>query len=100
MFFGAFMGTGTKKLCIVLFFSRILHMGWVLSSNSSFYFIIYCIIIAPVILGKNVSILILNIAGLPPLRGFIMKITVLQGIACGLCVIMLFFSLVILFCYI
>ena len=93
------MGTGSKRLFVVLFYSSMLHVGWVFASYSVQYFLLYCVVTAPVLLGKNVSILMLNLAGLPPLTGFMIKLSVLQLIPRGLCILALFLSLVILYSY-
>ena len=87
--------TGTKDVKILIFFSSLMHTGWILSSPitvAHYYFILYIVITAPILLLTYNAPLIINLAGLPPMTGFFIKISVIQMIAIGLGVVMLFFS--------
>lgn len=67
-----------KHVNVLLFYSGLLHVSWSLSANSYAYYIVYMIIMGPVFLGGSLPILLLNLAGIPPMTGFILKVTVLQ----------------------
>ena len=96
-------GIGSKSLLILLFFSGLSHMAWVLSSPiniASTYFIIYAIVSAPLFFSsQNLPLLLMNLAGLPPLTGFFMKLRVLQTTRAMIRVFLLFISVLILFAY-
>ena len=66
---------------------------------ASKYFFLYTIVTVPIFLDKPSPLFIINLAGLPPLTGFFMKIGVLQLISVNLGVILLFFSVILLFSY-
>jgi len=97
---------GSKHLYVLLFFSRLMHVGLVLTRPSSVatqYFGLYCLCCAPVfiirLLGIDLSLLILNLAGLPPLTGFFMKLMVLQSLSVDFGFMVLRLSLLLLFAY-
>lgn len=95
---------GRKNLSILLFFSGIRHISWVVASlprAGLVYFILYCISLGPILLQKapNLSLLLMNLAGLPPLTGFFLKVSVLQGLQIRLGIFLLFFSLILLASY-
>ena len=97
---------GRKNIYILLFFSGLLHSGWMFRRPPiliGFYFLIYCLICAPVFLihPRSISLpfLMLNIGGLPPITGFCIKMILIQRIRFGLSRILLLFSLVILYAY-
>ena len=75
-------GVGRKRLLLVIFFSGLLHMRWVMASpiRTAFsYFLLYTITTAPIFFTHhNLPLLMLNTAGLPPLTGFFIKLIVLQ----------------------
>ena len=103
MFVAASCCIGTKSLTILLFFSGLMHIIWVLSSTylvSYHYFTIYVLILAPIILINYTPLLILNLGGLPPMTGFFMKLIVLQTVRIGYAVLLLRFTVVILSAYI
>lgn len=110
LFVNAFVASlcciGAKDLRILLFYSGIIHTRWILSAAFSIackYFMFYTLLTGPLLLVNNdiynVSLLILNIAGIPPLSGFILKLNVLQIISFGLRGFLLTFSLFILYAY-
>ena len=63
------------------------------------YFFLYTVVTGPIFLDKPRPVWLINLAGLPPLTGFFMKVGVLQLIRVGLGVILLSFSVVLLFSY-
>ena len=73
---------GSKNLFVLLFFSGLIHVCWIISSPitvARVYFFIYSCSSMPIFLiTHNLSLLIMNLAGLPPLTGFFMKLKVLQ----------------------
>jgi len=75
---------GTKDLRVLLFFSGLLHMRWIITAPivvSSLYFFIYIITLLPLFTSrKNLPLLLLNQAGIPPLTGFFIKLRILQTI--------------------
>ena len=75
-------GVGRKRLFLIIFFSGLIHIRWVIASpmRPAFsYFLLYTITAAPIFLTHhNLPLLILNNAGLPPLTGFFIKLMVLQ----------------------
>jgi len=101
----AINATISKSLPVVLFFSRLLHARWMMATPmcaAIVYFIFYCCITAPVFLVKNnlrLRLLILNLAGLPPLSGFIIKLRVLRYLSVILGVLLLLHSLTFLYSY-
>ena len=100
---GACCRIATKHLGILLFFSGMIHMRWVILSPqfcSVKYYLLYCAIMAPLFFTtRNIPLLILNLAGLPPLTGFLMKLSVLQRLGFGLGILILFFSVAPLYAY-
>ena len=94
--------TGTKNLILLLFFSGLIHMRWVIISPHPMackYFILYSMITAPLFFYPGSPILILNLAGLPPLTGFFMKIGVLALVRLRIRFVLLFFSAVVVYAY-
>ena len=81
---------GTKQIKILLFFSGLIHMSWIISAPvvvSSYYFSIYTLTLLPLFLPNTQfirAVLLLNLAGLPPMTGFIIKLNALQRISFGL----------------
>lgn len=100
---GACCRLGSKYLGILLFFSGLIHMRWVLISPwfcSVKYYVLYCVVTAPLFFTtRNLPLLILNLAGLPPLTGFFMKLRVLQMLGFGLGIVILAFSVAPLYAY-
>ena len=99
VFISAMCGVGSKKLNILLFFSGLMHVGWIITAPllvSTYYYLMYTLSILPLFIPNikfDHPILIMNLAGLPPLTGFIMKLIVLQRIRYGLgCLILLISS--------
>ena len=96
---------GSKATFVLLFFSGLMHMGWILSAPmraARLYFIIYFVCTAPIFFqpSHNFPILIINLAGLPPLTGFFMKLCVLQLVNFCWGFFLLLFSSFLLFAYI
>ena len=80
---------GSKRISVLLFFSGLIHSGWILTAPflvSAFYFLIYIFMLVPIFFTSqsNLPYLFLNLAGLPPLTGFILKLTVLQTMSMSL----------------
>ena len=98
-------GVGSKNLYVLLFFSRLLHMRWLITNpmfGACSYFLLYRISTLPIFLSgfsNNLSLLILNMAGLPPLTGFMIKLNVLQNIRLGYGILLLAASTPLLFAY-
>ena len=44
------------------------------------YFFVYALMLGPVFYSRDKAILMMNMAGLPPLSGFFLKVEVLQQI--------------------
>jgi len=102
MMVAASCGIGSKKLQVLIFFSGLIHISWVISAPMLMackYFFLYTIVTGPIFFDKPRPLLIINLAGLPPLTGFFMKIGVLQLIRLNMGVILLSFSVVLLFSY-
>ena len=97
-------GLGSKRIVLLLFFSRLLHIRWFLMSTGMIgikYFLFYIVITFPILLTKSpcIPLLMMNMGGVPPLTGFIMKIMVLQSMRIFVGGMFLFFSLLLLFAY-
>lgn len=93
---------GTKNIHTIMFFSGLLHICWVLTSPVTIayqYFFLYSLILLPIFTYGFNPILILNLAGLPPITGFFMKLMVLQTLRIRFCVILFLFSVPLLFVY-
>jgi len=96
---------GSKSILLLLFFSGLIHAGWILVTLyycAVYYFAVYIMILTPIFIipGRlNLSILMLNLAGLPPLTGFMIKLLAIQGIEIGMGGIFLALSALFLFCY-
>lgn len=100
----AFCRIGTKCIVLLMFFSGLIHIGWIMSApfvGGCKYFFLYSIIAAPVFLYKSpcLPLLLLNLGGVPPLTGFMMKLRVLQIVAIPMRLLLLFFSLILIFAY-
>lgn len=99
----SFCSTGTKNLKIFLFFSGLMHICWVMASPwlcAVMYMVLYVTITSPVFFSvSNLSVFLLNLAGLPPITGFFIKLIVLQMVIFGLGVFLLGFSVFILYTY-
>lgn len=93
---------GTKNILVLLFFSGLIHMSWVLTSpcNMSIkYYAFYTLVTSPILLLTYHPLLIMNLAGLPPLTGFFIKLNVLQIIRLRRGIILLIFSIILLYAY-
>ena len=79
---GALYRIGSKSLPLLLFFSGLMHIGWIIAGplNAGIvYFGLYCLSSVPILLNNgNLVLLMLNLGGLPPFTGFIIKISMLQ----------------------
>lgn len=96
--------TGARCLKVLLFFSGLLHSSWMITGkNTALYFILYCISLAPLLIlnisNANVSLLIFNMAGIPPLTGFFIKFYVLQLVRFWLSIILITFSFFTVYAY-
>ena len=94
---------GSKHLYLLLFFSGLIHMRWVIAASQSsalLYFSLYCLCTAPLFFNPpGLPLLILNLAGLPPITGFFIKLIVLQSTSLALGSSLLLFSFASLFAY-
>ena len=103
---GSCCGIGAKNLFILLFFSGLLHVRWIMTNpiSSAFtYFLLYMISALPIFLTHfsiNLTVLIINMAGLPPLTGFFMKLNILQHIRLSYGILLLVMSTPLLYAYI
>ena len=100
----AFCRIGSKNLSILIFFSRLIHVSWVLSGPvflATYYYVTYILMTAPIFfLGwRDYPILFLNIAGIPPITGFLLKMILLPTIRVALIGILLRTAGIILFAY-
>lgn len=93
---GSVIVINSVDIRLVILFSSINHIGWLFSilSNTKllwFYLIIYFILLIPIFINLNNLIInveinkslmlnILNLGGIPPLRGFFLKICALRVI--------------------
>ena len=97
---------GSKNLYVLMFFSGLIHIRWMMRAPNTvacWYFMLYAASSGPIFFAKttlNLPILILNLAGLPPMTGFIMKLITLQVIGLGVGFLILVFSSPILYAYI
>lgn len=92
----------SKKLRLVIFFSGLINICWVLVAPRTLaykYFILYCLISAPIFFLDTNPFLILNIAGLPPMSGFFIKLRVLQTTNVDMGIVLLTFSVPLLYAY-
>nr|BDQ44070.1 NADH dehydrogenase subunit 2 [Pheretima lactea] len=129
---GGIMGMNQSQLRTIMAYSSIGHLGWMMSfmlldkpMMSMFYFAIYCSLIVPLFLLMNsmnlmtskqlskittisptaqlcISILLISLAGLPPLTGFMPKmlaIMMLASYSTPLIIILILGSLMNLFFY-
>ena len=105
IYVGAGGSLGSKDLSLLLFYSGLIHIRWVLSSPLSIafvYFIGYVIITIPVFYcnnSKDLSLLILNLAGLPPISGFFLKLNVIPSLGLGFGFLILIASGVVIYGY-
>lgn len=94
---------GRKNIFVLLFFSGLMHACWLISSRVSRayqYFLMYSLISLPLfILTHNQPILFFNLAGLPPLTGFFMKLNIIQLVNPRWGIMLLLFSAVVLYSY-
>lgn len=102
----ATMVYGSKDLFIIMFFSRISHIGWVLAAPYSLscgYFFLYSVITAPIFLcqikGINLPLLFFNLGGLPPFTGFFLKLRVFQALPNSFISLLMVLSIPLLFAY-
>jgi len=97
---------GSQNLYVILFFSGLIHVGWILTAPSQaaiVYFLLYCSASVPIFYSQdttNLSLLLLNLAGLPPLTGFFIKLSVLQLIRVGDCIFLLSMTGPLLYVYV
>lgn len=129
---GGIIGINQSQLRAIMAYSSIGHLGWIIRFIllnkpiiSIFYFVIYCSLILPLFLLLNtinlitlkqlrkirivspltqllISILLISLAGLPPLTGFIPKILAIMILAnyrIPLIIILILGSLINLFFY-
>jgi len=104
LFVSATCSIGSKCISVLMFFSGLIHSGWILSAPllvSAFYFMVYVSMIIPIFFcsQSNLPYLFLNLAGLPPMTGFIIKLTVLQTMSMSLLAPFLLCSGIILYAY-
>nr|YP_010425944.1 NADH dehydrogenase subunit 2 [Amynthas deogyusanensis]USL47914.1 NADH dehydrogenase subunit 2 [Amynthas deogyusanensis] len=108
---GGIMGMNQSQLRTIMAYSSIGHLGWMMSfmlldkpMMSMFYFMVYCSLILPLFLLLNmmnlmtskqlskvtmmstpaqlsISILLISLAGLPPLTGFMPKMVAIMMLA-------------------
>ena len=99
---GSMRSTGSKNMMVLLFFSGLIHMCWVIAAPHALacqYFLLYIRISAPLFFRNIRPILVLNVAGLPPLTGFFMKLSVLVLLRFSLALFFLLFSAIVLYSY-
>ena len=101
---GTICRIGSKALGLILFYSGLSHVSWVLSApalSGYSYFLLYSIILAPIFLIKSPDLpyLIFNLAGLPPMSGFYLKLTVLHLVRYSLGIFLLLLSSALLYAY-
>jgi len=103
---GARCRIGTKYILVLLFFSGLNHIRWFMAApltSSQYYFGLYMLVTIPIFFQRsalNLQILILNLAGLPPITGFFMKLVVLEQISVGVGCIMVVLTAPLLYAYI
>lgn len=96
----------SKHLIILLFFSGLMHICWLLSAPlnvSVMYMAIYFIITTPLFFDTdsvNHPPLMINLAGLPPITGFFIKLSVLQQTRLRFTTILLLFRVTLIYAYI
>jgi len=96
---------GRKNVYLLIFFSGLLHICWLLSAPSVLacvYFLLYLLSSVPIFfvgINLNLTILLLSLAGLPPITGFCIKLIVLPFLRLGFCCYLLGLSAVILYAY-
>ena len=97
---------GSKEILVLLFFSGLTGMRWMFASplvRAVKFFILYSAASAPVIMMTNIGcapLLIMNLAGLPPMTGFFIKIRILQTVRVRIRVILLLLTVPLLFAYV
>lgn len=96
---------GSKSVSVLIFFSGLMGIRWQLAApvNEAIkFFALYCLIAAPVFFDEDNAkpLLFLNLAGLPPMTGFFMKISILQSLTFSLAFTLLFGTVFLLFRYI
>jgi len=102
--FASMSRIGSKMTVLFLFFTGLIHMSWILSATfwtACWYFVLYVLITIPLFRNSSsdLTLMILNMAGLPPITGFFMKLGVLQCAGGGLGLTLLIFSMLHLFAY-
>jgi len=99
-------GVGAKNIYILLFFSGLLHVRWIITNPLSCaftYFLLYTISTLPIFFTEfsiNLIVLIMNRAGLPPLTGFFIKLNLLQNMRLSYGILLLAMSTPLLYAYI
>ena len=100
---------GSKRILILIFFSGLIHIRWLIAAPFTVgcaYFALYVLASAPIFVvinspaTLNLPILMINLAGLPPITGFLIKLGVLQLIPLRIGGIILALSTILLFSYI
>lgn len=98
----ALIRIGSKELRLVLFYSGLIHFRWLSSgpyARSAIYFIFYRIVSIPVFLKINIPLSIANIAGVPPITGFFMKLSIFPFLNLGVIIILLATTSLLLLAY-
>ena len=97
---------GSKSIFVLLFFSGMIHIRWLISAPimvAGGYFLFYVIsslLLYFPIRTINQTLLILNLAGVPPLTGFWMKLVVLQQVRFGTAIALILAALPFLYAYV
>lgn len=101
----ALSSLGRKNLVLLLFFSGLLHVSWIISApllERVKYFMLYVVVLVPIVFSdddQNLALLMFNLSGIPPLRGFFIKLGILQFTMLNLSIFLLCFSSFLLYAY-
>ena len=100
----ALRAISSKRLSVLLFFSGLMHVSWILMAPQvagMTYFFVYSLLLFPVVYStpSTLPVFLFNIAGLPPLRGFYLKLFMLQFFGLGLGALLLIKSFFLLYSY-
>jgi len=101
----ALRAISSKRLSVLLFFSGLMHVSWVLMAPQvagMTYFFLYSLLLFPVVYStpSTLPVFLFNIAGLPPLSGFFLKLFMLQFVDLGIGALLLFITFFLLYSYI